>query len=114
MLVHENPQNKILHTALVGEMNGLLHSLAHDAGAETWGKFGGPRAYAKWVQPAAAIPTRPAGAPGGRAFFKSLEPLGREEREDAIARRLFAATFPISSARSNRSSWRDRTRPERN
>ena len=27
--VHPNPENKILHTALVGEMNGLVH--AHDA-----------------------------------------------------------------------------------
>ncbi len=51
--VHPNPANKILHTALVGEMNGLVHaatvSTPHE---EKWGKFGGPRAYTKFVQPA--------------------------------------------------------------
>jgi hypothetical protein len=50
--VHPNLQNKILHTALVGEMNGLVHAATlgtpHE---ETWGKFGGPRAYTMWVQP---------------------------------------------------------------
>ena len=49
--VHPNPQNKILHTALVGEMNGLLQAatLGTPNGGK-WGKFGGPRAYTKWVQ----------------------------------------------------------------
>ena len=50
--VHPNPENKILHTALVGEMNGLVHiatlGTPHE---EKWGTFGGPRAYTKWVQP---------------------------------------------------------------
>ena len=50
--VHPNPQNKILHTVLVGEMNGLVHAATlgtpHE---EKWGNFGGPRAYTKWVQP---------------------------------------------------------------
>ena len=49
--VHTNPENKILHTALVGEMNGLIHALTlgtqHE---EQWGKFGGPRAYTECVQ----------------------------------------------------------------
>jgi hypothetical protein len=49
--LHKNPQNKILHTRLVGEMNGLL--LAASLGrpeAGLWGRFGGPRAYEAWVQ----------------------------------------------------------------
>ena len=50
--VHPNRENKILHTALVGEMNGLLHGLALGTELEgKWGAFGGPRAYEKWMQP---------------------------------------------------------------
>ena len=55
--VHTNPENKILHTALVGDMNGLVHALTlgtdHE---EKWGQFGGPRAYEKWIQ---AEPSKP-------------------------------------------------------
>ena len=55
--VHTNPENKILHTALVGEMNGLIHALTLGTEhAEKWGRFGGPRAYTKWVQ---AAPSQP-------------------------------------------------------
>jgi hypothetical protein len=54
--VHPNPQNKILHTALVGEINGLVEAQTLGTPAEgKWGKFGGPRAYEKWIQ---AEPTR--------------------------------------------------------
>ena len=94
LLVHKNPQNKILHTVLVGEMNGLLRGLSNDAAKEKWGTFGGPRAYTKWVQPAPAIPKRPADAVGGKAFFKTLEKLARDEREEAIAAEIMRGNFP--------------------
>jgi hypothetical protein len=97
MLVHKNPRNKILHTALVGEMNGLLCGLSSDAPQEKWGTFGpgAPgRAYTKWIQPAPAIPGRPADAVGGKAFFKGLEKLTRQEREEAIAREIIRGNFP--------------------
>ncbi len=49
--VHQNPQNKILHTALVGDMNGLVHVQTLGTPAEgTWGTFGGPRAYEAFVE----------------------------------------------------------------
>ena len=49
--IHPNPEKKILHTALVGEMNGLLHGLTLGTPLEEkWGHFGGPRAYTKWIQ----------------------------------------------------------------
>ena len=55
--VHSNPENQILHTALVGEMNGLIHALTLGTEhAEKWGRFGGPRAYTKWVQDAPSKP----------------------------------------------------------
>ena len=48
---HPNPQNKILHTLLVGEMNGLLQIATLGTPLEgKWGTFGGPRAYTKFVQ----------------------------------------------------------------
>ncbi|HEY1089685.1 MAG TPA: hypothetical protein VGE47_01200 [Burkholderiaceae bacterium] len=49
--LHKNPENKILHTRLVGEMNGFLMCATlglPEAG--TWGQFGGPRAYEAWVR----------------------------------------------------------------
>lgn len=49
--VHPNYANKILHTALVGDMNGLVHAATLGTpNEEKWGHFGGPRAYTKWVQ----------------------------------------------------------------
>jgi len=58
--VHPNPENKILHTALVGDMNGLVHAATLGTPQEEeWGAFGGPRAYTEFVQPA---PT-PSGEP---------------------------------------------------
>ncbi len=119
--VHPNPENKILHTVLVGEMNGLLHVQTLGTPNETkWGKFGGPRAYTKFVQPeptkneaaeksatakkAAAkamkaplpfkLPARPAGAMGGVAFIKSLESLNRADRETAILKVITSGNFP--------------------
>jgi pimeloyl-ACP methyl ester carboxylesterase len=118
--VHHNPENKILHTVLVGEMNGLLHAATLGTPLQgKWGKFGGPRAYTKWIQPepeaegaqqgeksidrsmphgrAAAIagfPARPADAQGGREFVKSLEGLGLDEREAAILREITRGNFP--------------------
>jgi hypothetical protein len=93
--VHPNPGNRILHTALVGEMNGLLRVLTDgDAPAPAWGKFGGSRTYATWVQPAPAIPARPADAEGGTAVFRRLAGLSPAEREEAIARELLRGNVP--------------------
>lgn len=89
--VHPNPKNRILHTALVGEMNGLLRGLTD---GNEWGTFGGPRAYAKWVQPAPGIPPRPADAMGGAAFMAKVAKLPAAEREEAIAVELCRGNVP--------------------
>jgi hypothetical protein len=94
LLVHTNPKNRILHTALVGEMNGLLRGLTDPEAKPGWGTFGGPRAYAKWVQPAPGIPPRPKAAVGGTAFLKSLEKLTPAAREEAIAREILGGNVP--------------------
>jgi len=102
MLVHRNPENKILHTTLVGEFNGYLHALT--VGTAWEGKLGsleGPRAYTQFVEGAAApqpappaIPARPANAPGGRAFIESLTTLDRDAREKAVLAELQRGNIP--------------------
>lgn len=98
-----NPENRILHTALVGEWNGLLYVLADGTLAEAkWGTFGGPRAYTRWVQPRerpvstteAVVPNRPADAPGGVAFMERIAPLAPVEREVAIAAEVLRGNVP--------------------
>jgi hypothetical protein len=96
LFVHPNPEVKILHTALVGEMNGLLHGLAVSRETAAWGTFGGPRAYADFVQPAAGIPDRPADAPGGAAVFATIADLSREDREEVLAREILSGNVPES------------------
>lgn len=112
--IHPNPDNKILHTALVGEMNGLLHALTLGTEREkAWGSFGGPRAYAPWIQkepyregeapakpsppssvPRLVFPPRQAGSLTGGQFFRQIETLGREEREAAVLKEFLAGNVP--------------------
>jgi len=114
--IHPNPDNKILHTALVGEMNGLLHGLLLDGQyASRWGTFGGPRAYTPWIRsaplleperPRACIvtdvtvdvrfsfPPRSEGALTGSQFLQQLEPLTRDQREVAVVREILAGNVP--------------------
>jgi hypothetical protein len=95
LYVHPNPENRILHTALVGEMNGVLQVLTvGEPEAKQWGTFGGPRAYTKWVQPGPAISTRPADAPGGAAVFRHLAKFSPTDREEAIAGELLRGNLP--------------------
>jgi hypothetical protein len=111
--VHPNPQNKILHTALVGDMNGLVHvatlGTPHE---EKWGSFGGPRAYGELIQshptpkeaqpPAATngpdanslLPPRPAGAMSGTKFIENVNDLSLDDREAAILREITGGNFP--------------------
>lgn len=93
--VHANPENRILHTALVGEMNGLLKVLTDgETKAAEWGTFGGPRAYLKWVQPAPAIPPRPKDAPTGSEFVKRIARLSAADREQVIAAEILSGNVP--------------------
>jgi len=85
--VHSNPNNRILHTALVGEMNGLLLGLSGSG-------FGGPRAYTKFVQPAPGIPKRPANAVSGTGFLRRIDKLNLAQREEAIAAEIIRGNIP--------------------
>ena len=90
--VHTNPQNRILHTALVGDMNGLLEATAYVT--TKWGTFGGPRAYTKMIQPATGIPSRPSDAAGGSELLQKLASLSPADREEAITREILRGNIP--------------------
>lgn len=52
ILMHPNPKNAILHTALVGDMSGFIYAMTVASPFEgKAGRFGGPVAYEKWIQP---------------------------------------------------------------
>lgn len=90
--IHPNLENKILHTTLVGEMNGLLRGLT-DGGDQSWGNFGGPRAYTKWIQPVPGIPNPPKNVLLGTEFIEKVVKLDRKEREAAIATEILRGNF---------------------
>ncbi len=121
--IHPNPQNKILHTALVGDMNGLLQIATLGTSQEgKWGTFGGPRAYTKFIQaeptpipesgedkpsspPADGSPkplktsqgklsARLPNAIGGQEFVRQVAELKLKDREVAIAREILGGNFP--------------------
>ncbi len=113
LLVHPNPENIILHTRLVGEMNGYVYALAVDTPESALCQtLGGPRAYMRWVQaipydakPQAlsgasvqdsglTIPPRPADAVGGRDFMKSVADLTPDQRDAAIREELLRGNVP--------------------
>ncbi len=51
ILLVENPQNKILHTVLVGDMSGYIHAVTSGTPYEDKvAIFGGPLTYEKWIQ----------------------------------------------------------------
>ncbi len=116
--LHRNPENKILHTRLVGEMNGLLASLTLGTPLEkAWGTFGGPPAFNQWIQPQPFVdrrsdqafipkdgirktlgsPPRATGSITGSEFQKQVSGVARVEREAAIVRELLAGNSPDTS-----------------
>jgi hypothetical protein len=104
ILLHPNPANRILHTEMIGEMNGYMHAMLvrRPEYDRARGVLGAPRAYAKWVEngvslpPATppAIPPRTRDAMTGSAFIASIAGMVRDEREAAIRRELFAGNVP--------------------
>jgi hypothetical protein len=104
LLLHPNPENRILHTAMIGDMNGYMHALltgrpAYDRAAAALQPV---RMFERYVEgavtmpPAMApdIPARDAHALTGSAFIASVASLSRDDREAAIRRELFAGNVP--------------------
>jgi hypothetical protein len=110
-LVHPNPKNIILHTRLVGEMNGLVDALTWGtASHDEYSQLISKRAYSELVQPkpfdratwqaaAPALPPRPSRAKPGRQIIKDLLYAEPEERERVIAHEILQGNVP--------DSWRD-------
>ena len=104
ILLHPNPANRILHTEMIGEMNGYLHALLvrRSEYERATSVLQPARAYPSFVEgevalPAAAppsIPARAANALTGSAFSTSVAALPREEREAAVLRELLAGNIP--------------------
>lgn len=104
LLLHPNPENRILHTAMIGDMNGYMHALltgrpAYDRAAAV---LQPARMYERYVQGAIAlppamppeIPARGTQALTGSAFIASVASLSRDDREAAIRGELFAGNIP--------------------
>jgi hypothetical protein len=97
--IHPNPDKKILHTALVGEMNGLLHGLTLATSLEEkWGRFGGPRAYTKWIQKNPATEGDIQGKQSIDASHPHPGPLPSTEREMSGADRVPTLKLPARPA----------------
>ena len=116
LLLHTNPQNKILHTALVGDMNGLICALAADpALPDAWQKLQQPRDYshllsAQPVQvppkpaivdvpadlssPSLPLPPRSLQAHSASQLFDSLSRLSPAEREQVLLQEIQAGNVP--------------------
>ncbi|MDK2973073.1 MAG: hypothetical protein PWP23_2828 [Candidatus Sumerlaeota bacterium] len=102
--IHPNPEVKILHTSMIGEMNAYMHAVL--VGREGYGAansvLGAPRRYEQWIEadatlPAAmppAIPARPLDAPTGTEFIEQVADLPREQREAAIRHELLRGNIP--------------------
>jgi hypothetical protein len=103
-LLHRNPENKILHTSMIGDMNGYMHAMLvrrpeYDRGESLLRQS---RVYEDFtedsvVMPAAtppAIPGRTNKAIEGKDFVEKVARLSREEREEEIRRELFAGNMP--------------------
>jgi hypothetical protein len=104
ILLHPNPDNHILHTEMIGEMNGYMHALLvrrpdHEREASL---LVPRRAYAEWIDaglvlPPASPPDIPARSPHamtGSAFIAAVAQLPRDEREAAVLRELMAGNMP--------------------
>jgi len=100
--IHENPEDNILHTSMVGNWNGLLHVLTDGTPERAgWGGFNVPRAYTRWIQPAAQGEpgavfglARPAAAAGGAALLQAAEGKPVPEREASLSAELIAGNVP--------------------
>jgi hypothetical protein len=96
-------------------MNGFVHAMTvHTPHENTWGTFGGPRAYEKWIQTApselppasaATVPVSAATAPasaatapsprtGGSEFMGPMVDWSLEQREAAIVRQVLHGNIP--------------------
>jgi hypothetical protein len=118
LLVHQNPDNKILHTALVGEMNGLAVGMAlakKDMISAV--RLSEPRSYSEWIQTEPFVdprlstaileprnkgllldlPPRSEKAETGSQFCERIAKLGRQEREMEAVKSILSGNVPTNA-----------------
>lgn len=84
--IHPNPDNKILHTAMIGDMNAYLEALTVGTPLENkWGTLGGPRAYTNYIQ----------GAPGLTRAPAATRPTTRRAERPPLATQHPLSTLPV-------------------
>lgn len=118
LVVHRNPENKILHTALVGEMNGLAYAISQGISQSPVG-LSGTRGYTAWIQehpfrdprissarrdrlqPPRSLLLRPRApsAETGSEFCARVASLTRQQREEEICRAILDGNVPEISRR---------------
>lgn len=103
--LHPNPENKILHTLMIGQMNAFLHAmtLATPCAAK-YGTLGGPPAYTAFIAPAATqaptptvfinLPVHPAAAPTGSQFLPLIQSLSTSDREQLVFTQILSGNIP--------------------
>lgn len=118
LLRHPNPENRILHTSLVGDMNGLIAGMTFGRPVEqTWGKLGDVPVYndlvpklplkapSKWnaeldrdsAPIELALPKRTNAMPGGHQLADELNALSLPEREQRIENQVLSGNVPSAS-----------------
>lgn len=115
--VHRNPDNRILHTALVGDMNGLIYALTIGQVDSIQDEPRGPRAFDTWISaepfrdPAKSnafidsgtepirldLPSRSKDAPIGTSLTSQMASLTRSQREDLAFREIMSGNVPQRS-----------------
>ncbi len=100
LCVNRNYANRILHTALVGEMNGFLYGMTFGTPTEgSWGHLGSPPVYTRFIAPLDEqtpdpIPPRLPDAGSGATFMRRLAALAPPEREEAIRAEIGRGNLP--------------------
>ncbi len=118
LLRHPNPENRILHTALVGDMNGLIAGMTLGTSVdETWGKPGDPPVYNALIpelpvkapshwnatlvrdakQTELPLPLRTDTMAAGSQLAVELQTLPLAEREQRIEQEVLSGNVPSAS-----------------
>lgn len=98
--INRNYANRILHSALVGDMNGFLYGVTVGGAGETaWGRLGSPRAFTRYIEPADpqwpdTIPARPLDADTGAGFVRRVCALTAADRDAAVRQAIEAGDIP--------------------
>lgn len=117
LLRHPNPQNKILHTALVGELNGFAFASLWADKDDSTDLLRGPRCYEDQIDSVPlrdpnrnfarravetssrqlALPARAPNAETGTAFIHRVSKLDRAAREQAVTQAILSGNVPTWS-----------------